>query len=327
MSTKLLYILTVLLTVQAASLAQHTFSIVAIDPVTLDMGSAGATCLGGPSPDDGAFVIADVLKGSGVINSQSFYLRGNQLNARRQLQEGSDAQEIITWLSQPSNDVTRDPSVRQYGAVTVDSDGNIVADAFTGSNCFGYAGHIVGDYYAIQGNILLGREIIDSMEVRFLRAEGQGLAAQLMAAMQGANVPGADTRCLSDGVSSLSAYITVYNSIDNSLAPSLEIIVPQTPAGIDPIDRLQELYDLRVGTEESTLEQSADIYPNPATHEITILTSVDAVNVAVYDIRGNLVIEQHPSEGAIDVTDLPTGCYIVRLQTDKTSIARRFLKI
>ena len=62
--------------------------------------------------------------------------------------------------------------------------------------------------YSIQGNILLGAEILDSMEARFLAATGP-LSDRLMACLQGANVPGADSRCLANGTSSLSAFVRV----------------------------------------------------------------------------------------------------------------------
>ena len=71
-----------------------------------------------------------------------------------------------------------------------------------------YKNHIVGPNYAIQGNILSGQAILDSMEARFLATPGP-LADKLMAALQGANVPGADTRCLANGTSSLSAFLRV----------------------------------------------------------------------------------------------------------------------
>ncbi len=66
--------------------------------------------------------------------------------------------------------------------------------AYTGQNCVNYKNHITGRNYSIQGNILLGQQILDSMEARFLRAEGE-LACRLMEALQGAKVVGADTRC------------------------------------------------------------------------------------------------------------------------------------
>ena len=67
----------------------------------------------------------------------------------------------------------------------------------------GFTGNLADDYkedrqgatYSIQGNILLNQSVIDNMEYNFLNTEGS-LAEKLMAAMQGANFAGADSRCL-----------------------------------------------------------------------------------------------------------------------------------
>lgn len=308
------------------AVAQHTFSIVAIDPATGDMGSAGATCLGGPRGSDGAYVIVDVVKGKGAINTQSFYSPANQQRANDLLRDGQDAAAIIDWLSLPTNDVSGDPSVRQYGAVTIADDGSITAASFTGDNCFSYAGHLIGGNYAIQGNILLGREILDSMEARFLRAEGQDLGHRLMEAMQGANVPGADVRCLSDGVSSLSAYLTVYNAIDNSAGPSLEVIVPQTAVRVDPIDRLQELYDLQVNTEMAPSAATFTVYPNPATEIIFLDMEDDITNMEVLDVHGQVVVSRITSNNSVDVSQLAAGYYVVRVESGEQVMVQGFIK-
>ena len=75
----------------------------------------------------------------------------------------------INWLI--DNDAENNPSIRQYGAVTLINN-NIVSDSYTGTNCFDYKNHIIGDNYAIQGNILLGQSVLDSMETRFLNTTG-----------------------------------------------------------------------------------------------------------------------------------------------------------
>ena len=80
--------------------------------------------------------------------------------------------------------------------------------SFTGHNCSNWKGHINGVNYAIQGNILLSEEILLGIEEGFLNTNGS-LDQKLMAAMQGAKVPGADTRCLDEGISTLSAFIRV----------------------------------------------------------------------------------------------------------------------
>ena len=56
--------------------SQHTFSIVAADPNTGEIGSAGATCI---SAEDGALAISDIVLGVGAIHTQSFYLPTNHL--------------------------------------------------------------------------------------------------------------------------------------------------------------------------------------------------------------------------------------------------------
>lgn len=220
--------------------AQHTFSIVAIDPVTGEIGSAGATCLDG-SFGGGAVIISRILPGIGAIHTQAQWNAGNQQNANTRMAAGDNASQIVNWLV--ANDAQGNPTVRQYGVVTMDANGSIDAEGYTGINCFDYKNHITGPTYSIQGNILLGQQILDSMEARFLNAGGS-LADKLMACMQGANVPGADTRCLASGVSSFTSFLRVSRPSDFGGAFYLDLQINSTPAnGVDPIDALQSLYD------------------------------------------------------------------------------------
>ena len=220
---------------------QHTFSIVAIDSITKEVGSAGATC--GDAVlwpgTQGAVLISDVIPGLGAIHTQSYWNEQNQDQAHEKLIEGYTAEEIISWLTY--NDAENNPSVRQYGAITLIND-SIKSDAYTGENCFDYKNHIIGDNYAIQGNILLGQSILDSMESRFLNTPGT-LSEKLMASLQGAKVIGADTRCYDSQVSSLSAFLRVAKSDDPPNDFYIDIIVEATPDLIDPIDVIQEEFN------------------------------------------------------------------------------------
>lgn len=173
--------------------AQHTFSIVAIDSITGEIGSAGATC--GDSivwpGTPGAKIISDVIPGKGAIHTQSYYLAANQTNAHNRMIAGDSPQQIIGWLI--ANDNEGDPSIRQYGIVDYNG-GHPRSAAHTGAGCFDYKNHLLGKNYSIQGNILIGRQVLDSMESRFNKTKGS-LADKLMAAMQGAKIIGADSRC------------------------------------------------------------------------------------------------------------------------------------
>ena len=212
-------------------ISQDTFSIVAVDPITNEVGSAGASCIGG------SIIISDIHPGLGVIHTQSWWNPTNQSNASNLMEQGYAPNEIINWLVQ--NDAQNNPEDRQYGVVDLVNGGR--SAAFTGEACFDYKNHILGSNYAIQGNILLGQSVLDSMESRFNNTNGS-LATRLMSSLQGAKVPGADIRCLDDGISSLSAFIRVAKANDESNF-YLDLNVNNITYIIDPIDSLQILFD------------------------------------------------------------------------------------
>jgi len=223
---------TILLILPTGVLCQDTFSIVAVDTITMEVGSAGASCI------DGSIIISDVLPGIGAIHTQSFWNQSNQINARNWMNEGHTAQEIISLLI--NNDVQNNPSIRQYGIITLDTTSR--SAAFTGDNCYNYKNHIIGPNYAIQGNILLGQAVLDSIEHNFLNTEGP-LYVKLMAAMQGANISGADTRCLQFETSSLSSFLRLAKEDDRPDSLYIDINVNNLDYGIEPIDSLQVLFD------------------------------------------------------------------------------------
>jgi len=276
--------------------AQDTFSICAVDTATGEVGSAGASCLDDDDIPGGVLIISDVHPGVGVIHTQSYWNSSNQQYARQLMNDGYAPQEIITLLV--LNDAQNNPGIRQYGIVDLSGDSSRSA-AYTGNNCLDYKNHILGPNYAIQGNILLGQEILDSIESRFLSAEGS-LACRLMEALQGANVVGADTRCAPYGVSSLSAFVRVAKPGDPVDDLYLDLLVPKVLPGVDPIDSLQTLVDQWggcnfTGIADVDLVDMVEVYPNPANDLINFqlseeLSIKDAM-VVVYSLRGQKVAE------------------------------------
>lgn len=270
-------------------LAQDTFSIVAVDPETGEVGSAGASCI-----DDlifpgsgGVAVISRLYPGRGAINTQALWNAVNQDNAGQQLLSGKSPEEVRNWLL--SNDAQDNRFVRQYGIVDLDENNQPRSAAYTGTFTTAYKGHILGENYAIQGNILLGPEILDSMEARFIRSEGKPLAERLMESLQGGNVPGADTRCLDEGVSSLSAYIQVAKREDTQGDFHLDINIPFTDTGVEPIDILQEAFNEWLNptnTPELELveETIVHIHPNPVTQE-TVFEIENPNHLASYTVQ------------------------------------------
>jgi len=296
---------------------QDTFSIVAIDTVTKEIGSAGATCLTEQPGFLGAVFISDIIGGHGAIHTQSYGLVENQFAARGRMLAGDTPEQIIAWLEE--NDYNGNPEIRQYGIIDLDAAGTPRTAAYTGVDCMDYKNHIIGRNYAIQGNILLGRQILDSMEARFVRTEGT-LADKLMACLQGANVPGADSRCLADGLSSKSSFLRVSRWEDPDKTYKLNLTVGKTTSGRDPIDSLQTLYTIWKTTSSihsgnytnQIVTISNDVASGNTIIDLSQIAIRNPIVITIYDISGKEVKQVKTSEVkfTIEKGNFSRGTYI-----------------
>ncbi|MEZ4891698.1 MAG: DUF1028 domain-containing protein [Saprospiraceae bacterium] len=310
-------------------ISQDTFSIVAIDTITGEIGSAGASCLDNNSfpGSGGAIIISDILPGRGAIHTQSFWLAQNQANARVKMEEGLSAAEIIDWLSHNDAEGQFGEWKRQYGIVDLDLDGHPRSASYTGISCYDYKGHKNGVNYAIQGNILLGAQILDSIESHFLNSSGT-LADRLMYALQGANVPGADSRCLNNGTSSLSAFLRVARPDDQDDNLFLDLNVPSLPTGMEPIDSLQRLYDNWKATlgNENFEPFQVKIFPNPANGYFNLLWEGDEGKLQIFNLNSQFIFEQHLKTGLNTFSpNLSEGIYLIQVVSAGSALLNRKL--
>jgi hypothetical protein len=153
-----------------------------------------------------------------------------------------------------------------------------------------------------------------------------------MAALQGAKVPGADTRCTNK--SSSSAFLRVARPTDPQGGPYwLDLNVNNTPSNKDPIDSLQVLYNMWLTTgisnnqniypETYSLYQN---YPNPFNPQTTIIfdiSKLSSVKLVVYDTKGSEVqvlaeTMFHRGQYTVnfDASGLPSGVYFYQLRAD-----------
>ncbi|MFN3908021.1 MAG: DUF1028 domain-containing protein [Flavobacterium sp.] len=226
--------------------AQDTFSIIAMDSITKEIGSAGATCIQGIGERDLSEIITQIIPGVGGMNSQAWVCipNINLQNGMKQMALGKNLSEIVAWLK--VNDSCRsqnfNAAYRQYGLVMMNSKGKVETAGYTGSSADDYKADLQGKNYSIQGNILLNETVLKKMEQGFLQTNGN-LAEKLMGAMQGANFAGADARCLEAGTSSTIAYLVVYKATDDTEKPCIKIWVGEQPKGVEPITELQKKWD------------------------------------------------------------------------------------
>lgn len=268
--------------------AQATFSIVAVDTITGEVGGAGASCIANSD------IINDLIESIGAAHTQAWWNSTNQTNLHNRLLAGWTPDSIIQWLN--NNDAQGLSQLRQYGIVTLAGGG--ASASFTGSANTDWAGHRTGPGYAIQGNILLGPQIVDSIEFVYLTTSGP-IEERLMAALEAAKVPGADTRCLGDGKSAISAFIKVVRPGDGG-TPYLYEVVSNTVGSTDPIDVLRIQFDAW-----KALRQA-----DPDSSMIAVSTLIleanggDSSEIIVTPLNN---LGQPPSEGVIAVTMSHSG--------------------
>lgn len=314
--------------------SQHTFSIVAVDAVTGEIGSAGATCL---SFEDGAQDISAIVLNTGAIHTQSYWNPTNQANATARMNAGDSPDEIITWLE--NNDVGGAGSVplRQYGVVDLNG-GSPRSAALTGSQNFDEKGHRLGANYAIQGNILISQDVLDDMETAFLNTSGS-LSDKLMASMQAAKRPGADSRCLADNISSGSAFIRIAKPTDTdssygNLWLDINVWLDSGTFTGDPIDELQIQYNdfiNNLSTNEFNVK-NISITPNPSNGKITISNLKNNIDSwAAYDLLGKKVlsgkIDNTKLSVRLDLNQVNNGIYLIQFLNENLVLSTRKLVI
>lgn len=158
----------------------HTFSIVARDTVTGEMGVA---------VQSNWFSVGSLVSwaeaGVGAIATQSFVNPSFGPHGLELLRSGKTAQEVLKELI----DADDGRDVRQLAIV--DSKGNVAAH--TGKKCIPAAGHYVGDNFSAEANLMLNDKVWPAMAKAYQEASGP-LAERLVTALEAAQSVGGDIR-------------------------------------------------------------------------------------------------------------------------------------
>jgi uncharacterized Ntn-hydrolase superfamily protein len=157
-----------------------TFSIVALDPLTGDLGVAVQSKFLAVGA-----VVPWARAGVGAVATQSFANVEYGPGGLALLSDGLSAEAALARLV--AGDSLRDQ--RQAGIV--DAHGG--AATYTGRQCFAWAGGRTGAGYAAQGNILAGAGVVDGLADTFL-AGGRPFPELLVACLDAADAAGGDRR-------------------------------------------------------------------------------------------------------------------------------------
>ena len=160
-----------------------TFSIVACDPENGFLGVAVESRVVGA----GSIVPAAEAE-VGAIATQAAANVGFKRRGLEMLRQGRSPEEVVAEFRRTDPGIAR----RQFAVM----DARCRVAAFTGDSAQAWAGHRTGDHFSVQGNILTGPEVADSMASAFRRAEAAGrpFGERLLAALKAGQAAGGDRR-------------------------------------------------------------------------------------------------------------------------------------
>ncbi|HEX2609305.1 MAG TPA: DUF1028 domain-containing protein, partial [Flavisolibacter sp.] len=159
----------------------HTFSIVARDSATGEIGVAVQSHWFSVGTS-----VSWAEAGVGAVATQSFTNKSFGIRGLALLKSGLDAQQTLDSLL--ATDEGRE--VRQVAIV--DKNGKVATH--TGKNCIDYAGHIQGNGFSVQSNMMLTNKVPGAMAAAYEKNRARPLAERLLAALEAAQQAGGDIR-------------------------------------------------------------------------------------------------------------------------------------
>jgi uncharacterized Ntn-hydrolase superfamily protein len=211
------------------SLVFHTFSIVAIDPRTGEVGVAVTTrvpCVGGGVP----WVRAGVGAVATQANTRTEY--GNELLDA--LARGdAPAEALKRSLAADSGAASR-----QVGVIDIKGR----SAQHTGTGPQQWAGHRSGPNYATQGNVLVGPQVLEAVAKTFEASEGQPrhLADRLIEAIAAGHALGGDQR---HGLRQSAAVIVADSRPGRSRRPDGVTANISVCENAEPVAEMRRIYD------------------------------------------------------------------------------------
>ena len=264
----------------------HTFSIVARDSVSGEMGVAVQSHW---------FSVGTAVSwaeaGVGAVATQSFVNKSFGLRGLSLLKNGLTAQQAVDSLLK--DDEARE--VRQLAIV--DSKGNVAVH--TGKSCIQFASHIKGNQFSVQANMMLGSQVPNVMATAFRKSVGKPLAERMLLALEAAQDAGGDIR------GQQSAAIIIVPAKSNDRPWDERTVDLRVDDSKDPIKEIHRLYKVHVAYEHMN---KGDL----AVERNDMVTAMNEYNAAMKMFPANLEMQYWTAVTLANNKELPKAIPIFR---------------
>ena len=122
----------------------------------------------------------------------------------------------------------------------------------------------------------------------------------------------------------------------NYTAAAGVVVIPSVPAGLNTITKgdtanlfyIKTEYPQALGLPENSKAQKLVLYPNPVTNVLNITTSEATIieKVSLYNLTGQLIKSVEGNQKTVDMSDLSSGNYFVKIQTNQGVINKKVIK-
>ena len=230
-----------------------TFSIIAFDPVTNELG------VGVQSRAFGAGAAVPYAKpGVGAVATQASANRSYGPKAIALLEQGLSPAEAVKKITDedPGRDTRQVAVIDTKGRSAVYTGRRVIernSDPKDLVHLGGYAGHVSGPNFSAQGNTLASAEVVKAMAAAYQNGKGS-MAERLMDALDAGQEKGGDTRGMQ------SAGILVVRPLPPNSESTVERIVDiRVDDHENPFKELRRLLDMTTAVPNRLLTRSAEL--------------------------------------------------------------------
>jgi uncharacterized Ntn-hydrolase superfamily protein/L-ascorbate metabolism protein UlaG (beta-lactamase superfamily) len=230
-----------------------TFSIIAFDPATGDLGVAvqsHAFTAGAAVP----YAVAGV----GAVATQAAANRLYGPKAIALLKQGLSPAEVVKRLTDedPGRDTRQLAVIDAKGRSAVYTGKRVIdrnSDPADFIHLGGYAGHITRPAFSVQGNTLASQDVLENMARAYEQGKGT-MAERLMDSLDAGQAAGGDTRGMQ------SAGLLVVRPVPPGSSVVVDRIVDlRVDDAVDPFKELRRLLQINLGVPSKLVGQSAEV--------------------------------------------------------------------